>query len=71
MFGLVFGGMMTTVCGVPESLIASCNPVEALPTVYPAVCVFAGVKVIVPLPAPLVHVPLVTSVASAVPVVAM
>src|SRR5205085_2245940 len=66
-------------CDVPAGLVgenlvaisASCNPAEALPTVYPALCAFVVVNCNVP-PWPLpAHVPPVTSAASAVPVAAM
>src|SRR5262249_14438731 len=66
-------------CDVPAGLVganlvainASCNPPEALPTVYPALCEFAIVNCKVP-PCPLpAQVPPVTSTASAVPVPAM
>src|ERR1700690_199209 len=64
------GAITTLAFGVPASLTASCSPPLAEATVYPALCVFAAVKIIVPDVAPDVQVPPVTTTASGVPCVA-
>ena len=58
--------------GVNRAAIsASCNPLDALFTVYPAACALAVVNCSVPAAPFPAHVPPVTSAASAVPVPAM